>query len=216
MALWRKLDHLNIVKFLDCIETPTHIFVVCELCEEGCLNDYVINTPDGLLSEAEARPFFVQIVNGLRYLHSRGIYHGDVKLDNILLNRRGEIKLCDFGFSESVAEVSVHEERTYGGTLLYCAPEVLRGGADVGLLADVWSAGVTLYALVTGELPFDDDYEPRLKHKILSGKFAFPTNLALSAEVKDLITSMLKTSVSERLSIEKVYAHPWFKTSAAL
>jgi len=211
ISIWRTLDHPNIVKFIDFIDTPNYIYVVCELCEEGCLYDHVINTREGYLSEDEAKPVFVQVMQALNYLHSRGIYHGDIKLDNILLTKSGDVKLCDFGFCERVSDRGAlsPEQRSCGGTLLYCAPEVLRGTVEVGCLSDVWSAGVTLFALVTGELPFDDDYEPRLKHQILAGKFSFSPEVSVTPELKSLVSSMLKTNVSERPNIPAILQHKW-------
>lgn len=211
ISLWKTLDHPNIVKFIDFVDTPTYIYVVCELCEEGCLYDYVINSPEGYLSEDEAKPVFVQLVQALSYLHSRGIYHGDIKLDNILLTKSGDIKICDFGFCQYVAERGTlpPEQRNCGGTLLYCAPEVLRGTVEVGCTSDIWSAGVTLFALVTGELPFDDDYEPRLKHQILAGKYCFPTDVPLTPELKSLVSWMLKTKVTDRPCTSEILKHPW-------
>lgn len=212
LALWGGLEHPNLVKLIEQIESPTHTFTVCELCEEGSMYDLVINTPEGFLSEDEAKPYFAQIIQGLQYLHAHDVFHGDVKLDNVLVAKGGNVKLCDFGFSECVKDRGEHfEGRACGGTLLYCAPEILRGSADVGLASDIWSAGVTLFAMLTGELPFDDDYEPRLKHQILAGKFSFPAEVELSLEVQDLITSLLRTKTTERLTVHQILGHDWLR-----
>jgi len=267
VQIWKTLDHPNIVKFLDVIETNRHVFVISELCERGRLFDYVVDSELGRLEEPEARTIFKQICSAISYLHHLGITHGDVKLDNLLLTKDGVVKLCDFGFSSveerngrshsppggkpinknknnssasysttpssfSASAASVpsdsimarslstdsdregdslmdHLTNSCGGTLLYSAPEVIKGSCDIGRPSDVWSLGVTLFGVTMGELPFDDDYEPRLKKQILSGRFTFPDDVNFSNELKDLIEGMMTVSVDKRLTIDEVLAHPW-------
>jgi serine/threonine protein kinase len=178
--VWKELGHPNIVRFLDVVETNKYIFVVCDLCDGGRLYDYVVGSPEGYLPEEQARYIFRQVMEALCYLHGRSLMHGDIKLDNLLVGEKLNVKLCDFGFSDAL-DANLRRitpqgkgQAPCGGTLVYCAPEVLRGSEEIGAASDVWSAGVTLFAMAGGELPFDDDYEPRLKHLILSGRLSFP------------------------------------------
>jgi len=173
------------VDYIETIEINRYIFVFCELCANGKLFDYVVDQPDGCLQEKEARKYFIQLLSALEYLHGQNIVHRDIKLENLLLDDEFNLKVCDFGFSEQLDKNQDDlEERDCGGTLLYCPPEVIQPGFghngdskgkwSIGTEADIWSSGVSLFAMTTGELPFDDDYQPRLKQQILSGKFTFP------------------------------------------
>lgn len=125
----------------------------------------------GHYSENEARIIFRQIVAGVGYLHSKGIAHRDLKLENLLMAKRGDImgvKIADFGLAKGQAATSLS---TICGTPQYVAPEVIAKGAKSGfhsykLSCDVWSCGVILFVLLGGYPPFYDESEPRLFDKI--------------------------------------------------
>ena len=114
--------------------------------------------------------------------------HRDLKLENILLDKNGNVKLCDFGFTRDY-EGKASYLQTFCGTVCYSAPEMLKGEKYAGEKVDVWSLGIILYALLTGELPFDEDDELATKHKILGSEPAYPAGLPVDA--KALIVQML-------------------------
>ncbi|KAF9577051.1 hypothetical protein BGW38_007992, partial [Lunasporangiospora selenospora] len=142
------------------------------------------------LSEDQARVIFNQVADALRYLHEeKRIVHRDIKLENILLHQNGRWKLCDFGLAEyqegadreacqgkEDSSGEGEDEDMVGGSLAYCSPEQLRSCHKALRFpsTDVWSLGIVLYALLTGRLPFQDVYEPRMQYKILNGQYEDP------------------------------------------
>eukprot|EP01098_Paradermamoeba_levis_P009835 TRINITY_DN4119_c0_g1_i1.p1 TRINITY_DN4119_c0_g1~~TRINITY_DN4119_c0_g1_i1.p1 ORF type:complete len:266 (-),score=51.39 TRINITY_DN4119_c0_g1_i1:201-998(-) len=210
------LQHPNIIRPLELHEDEQQIYMVMELIEGGDLMKLL--EKKRRLSEREAFIIFHQIAEAVDYCHRHGVVHRDLKLENILLTSRGEPKLIDFGVSMSSSRKSSHSASSISSycSLPYASPEVLRGYEEtIGAKSDVWSLGVILFCLLTGRFPFSG---PNVYDKILSGSFAFPSShaLALSLEVKDLISKMLLPEASERASIQEVLKHPWMQMAAVM
>ena len=147
------LNHPNIVKLLEVIDTPRHIYLVTDFVDNGELFSYIVAKQR--LPEAEACRFFRQIVHAVQYCHSRKICHRDLKLENILLTKSLDIKIIDFGLSNVLSKD--YKLKTACGSPSYASPEMLSQKKDDGPMVDVWSVGVILYAMLCGYLPFDDD-----------------------------------------------------------
>jgi BR serine/threonine kinase len=143
IALMQLLDHPHILKLVDILESPRHLYIVLEYASEGELFSFLVTRRT--LSEDVAMRFFRQIIYGLEYLHMMGICHRDLKPENILLDQNLSLKIADFGFARflrtNIAETSC-------GSPHYAAPEVIRGQPYDGRCADVWSCGVILFALL--------------------------------------------------------------------
>jgi BR serine/threonine kinase len=143
IALMRLLDHPQILKLVDVLDSPRHLHMILEYAENGELSEYLVRAQT--LREDTALDIFRQLIFGLEYLHSRSICHHDLKLENILLDSNGRIRIADFGFPlwmrSKIAEASCRLPH-------YAAPEVIRGQPYDGCAANVWSAGVILYALL--------------------------------------------------------------------
>ena len=160
-----------------------------------------------------AQFIFRQVVDGLAYCHSKGIVHRDMKLDNILLDEQGNVKICDFGVSKLLA--STHEVMTEQcGTPAYIAPEILKDKGYRGFGVDVWSLGVCLYAMLCGTVPFKANNMSELHKLIMKAKFAFkdeqkPGEAPLSDEVKGLIRLLLEPNPDKRMDIKSLQKHPW-------
>ena len=137
--------------------------------------------------------------------------HRDLKLENILLDKHENVKLCDFGFTREY-EGNLSYLQTFCGTVCYSAPEMLKGEKYAGEKVDVWSLGIILYALLTGELPFDDDDDMITKHKILSSEPTYPDSIP--AEANMLITQMLSKRPLLRPTISDILTNPFLAENA--
>jgi len=137
--------------------------------------------------------------------------HRDLKLENILLDKNENVKLCDFGFTREYEGKKAHLQ-TFCGTICYSAPEMLRAEKYAGEKVDVWSLGIILYALLTGELPFDDDDELVTKHKILSAEPKYPDTLP--PDGKALIAQLLSKRPLHRPTLADILTNPFLANHA--
>jgi hypothetical protein len=140
------------------------------------------------------------------YCHLNSIVHRDLKIENVLIEKTGQIRLIDFGLANLYSCYS--QLNTFCGSLYFAAPELLSAKKYIGPEVDVWSLGVILFVLVCGKVPFDDANLATLHSKIKSGHVEYPA--FLSAEVRDLIGKMLTVDPSTRIKIAEIEAHPWF------
>lgn len=199
--------HPNIIKLIDVIETSDSIYTVMEYCAGGELFDLV--SSHGRLPEAEAKYFFRQIISAVRHLHSVGLAHRDLKLENILIDSKKVVKLADFGLSTSLMDGMILS--TSCGSPHYAAPELLtKEELYDGKAVDMWSCGVVLYATLIGAMPFDSNSTATLFKLIRKGKYILPKNVnALSIHAVDLIVRLLQVNPVKRLTITEAEAHPW-------
>ncbi|XP_039797319.1 CBL-interacting protein kinase 3-like isoform X1 [Panicum virgatum] len=202
------IQHPNVVRLYEVMGSKTRIYIVLEFVMGGELHDIVATS--GRLKEDEARRYFQQLINAVDYCHSRGVYHRDLKLENLLLDIAGNIKISDFGLSAISDQVKndglLH---TTCGTPNYVAPEVIDDKGYDGALADLWSCGVTLFVLLAGHLPFEDDNIASLYKKISGAQFTCPS--WFSAGAKRLVTRILDPNPSTRITVPQVQKDPWFK-----
>ena len=137
--------------------------------------------------------------------------HRDLKLENILLDKNENVKLCDFGFTRGYEGKTSHLQ-TFCGTVCYSAPEMLKGEKYAGEKVDVWSLGIILYALLTGELPFDDDDDLVTKHKILTTEPSYPE--IIPPEAKALLVKLLSKRPLIRPSLADILMDPFLAAHA--
>jgi len=206
MKILRLFFHPHVIRLYEVIDSPTHVFVVMEYCKYGELFDYIVEK--GRLQEDEARRIFQQIISGVEYCHRNMVVHRDLKPENLLLDSKYNVKLADFGLSNVMRDG--HFLKTSCGSPNYAAPEVISGKLYAGPEVDVWSCGVTLYALLCGTLPFDDENIPNLFKKIKSGIYTLPSHL--SALARDLIPRMLVVDPMKRIKINEIREHAWVRT----
>ncbi|KAH9275595.1 hypothetical protein BASA83_001881 [Batrachochytrium salamandrivorans] len=204
ILLLASLNHPNINRLLQIIDSPTHIYVVLEYESGGELFDVLLLRKK--MPENEARGYMRQIVCGLQYCHLQGIIHRDLKLENILINKHGVVKICDFGFSNLLREGAQTFE-TFCGSPPYAAPEMVSRKKYQGPEVDVWSLGVILYTMVTGVMPFGQKSLPKLFVSIMSGKYETPAKA--SQELQSLIASILTVKPADRATLDQIRAHPW-------
>ncbi|RLN68590.1 hypothetical protein BBJ29_001505 [Phytophthora kernoviae] len=189
--------------------TGDSVFVAMEFCAGGDLYDYVTVKPNRRLPEMEALTLFAQIAKGLSFLHTHGVAHRDLSLENVLL-KDGKVKICDFGLSADANKLSTDVV----GKFYYMAPEVTQGALYDPKKADVWSLGVLLFILLTGSPLFADD-GPRAPTLRVLNKYGVGKILELwglksqfSRSTINLLACMLQVQPTHRLSIEQVVNDP--------
>ena len=146
------MRHPNIIQLFEIIETPKQLFLIMEYVSGGELFDYIVKKQK--LKEEEACKFFQQILSSIEYLHELGIVHRDLKPENLLLDYQNNLKLVDFGLSNTYEQGQTL--KTACGSPCYAAPEMIEGKLYYGSRVDIWSSGVILFAMVAGYLPFED------------------------------------------------------------
>ena len=199
-----KLKHNFINKILDTFETDEYIFIFMEyIC--GDLLTFIRKR--NKLPEKICKMLFKQIIIALKYIHKKNIVHRDIKLDNILIDLNNTIKICDFGVSKKVTKGILMYERC--GTPAYIAPEIFIKNGYEGFECDIWSAGVTLYYMLSGTQPFKGKNIHELEKNILTGEFEKIEDV--SDEVNDLILGMLQVDPNNRLNCDEILKHPWLK-----
>ncbi|KAL0231303.1 hypothetical protein GEMRC1_010707 [Eukaryota sp. GEM-RC1] len=206
----KNLSHPNIVKLIDHFDDARtkKRYLVLEYVENGPLaSDSVTSMKP--LDATTAWSYFVDLVSALNYLHQNNIVHRDVKPSNLLITSNNSLKLSDFGVSKDV-ESGRQSTAALTGSSAFLSPEVISGYvARSSSAADVWAAGVTLYFMLFGVLPFYDDQVYRLYGKICRSEPKFP--YFLDPLIKDLLCTMLDKSPKNRISAQQLQLHPWVK-----
>lgn len=202
-ALGRLLFHPYICRLYEMVPMTSHYYMLFEHVEGSQMLDYIVS--HGLLKERAARKFARGICSALEYCHRNNVVHRDLKIENIMINQKGDVKLIDFGLSNLYAPRKLLD--TYCGSLYFAAPELLCATPYVGPEVDVWSFGVVLYVLVCGKVPFDDALIKNLHEKIKQGVVEYPA--FLSKECVSLLLRMLVVSPRDRATLFEVSNHPW-------
>jgi calcium-dependent protein kinase len=207
-----KTDHPNIIKLYEVFEDSRFLFLVMEECNGGELFEKIMKHIETkkMYSEKEAAKIFKQMMSAIAYCHSNKICHRDLKPENILYSSEDEnslIKVIDFGLSRIWKGKNM---TTKVGTAYYVSPEVLAGKYDER--CDIWSAGVILYILLSGEPPFNGHNDNEIYRRICKMTFTFPENKwrKISKEAKELIKMMLSPE-DKRPTATQVLEHEWFK-----
>jgi polo-like kinase 1 len=206
IRIHRSLSHKNIAKFLKYFEDDQNLYILLELCPNESLS--VLLRRRKRLVELEVQCYLVQVLLALKYLKNSRVIHRDIKLGNVLLGSKMEVKLADFGLAAKV-EYDGERKRTICGTPNYIAPEILNSGNGHSYEVDVWSFGILMYTMLVGKTPFASDDLKVTYSKIKSGFFNFPDSVPLSTEAKDLISKILVLNPDHRPSIDTILDHPF-------
>lgn len=206
IVIMKLIDHPNIMHLYDVWETSTDLYLILEYVEGGELFEFLER--NGRLSTTDALNYFQQIIAAIEYCHKFNIAHRDLKPENLLLDKDGNIKVADFGMATWQKTNANGLLQTACGSPHYAAPEVIRGEGYDGSIADIWSCGVILFALLAARLPFDDEDVPTLLEKVSSGKFTFPASM--DARAKDLITRMLERNPMRRITVPEIMKHSFY------
>ena len=200
-----KFNHINVIFVFEIIEDPENYYIIMEYCKRGELFDYIVDHER--LTEDEAAIFFYQLINGVEYIHSKGIAHRDLKPENLLLTKDKTLKIIDFGLSH---EFTGNNDllKTKCGSPSYASPEILRGDKYDGFKSDIWSCGIILYAMVCGYLPFDGETNKILFKNIMKCQPEIPD--FLNDITQDLIIRILTSKPEERITINEIKKHRFY------
>ncbi|WWD06083.1 hypothetical protein V865_004168 [Kwoniella europaea PYCC6329] len=208
IKLHQILVHPHIVRFEDCFEDSSNVYMVLELCENGSMMDLLRRRKR--YTEPEARYYLVQLIAACQYMHQMNVIHRDLKLGNLFLDADMNVKVGDFGLA-ALIENPGDRKKTICGTPNYIAPEVLFD-QDNGhsFEVDVWSIGVIMYTLLIGKPPFQTKDVKTIYKRIRENRYEFPADKEISHSAQDLISSILNPKPDERPPLDKILSHQWF------
>ena len=190
------LNHPNIATIYAIEETSDHLFIVMEYIDGSELREIVDANP---LSIDRALNYALLIAKGLQAAHEKGVTHRDIKPANIMITQKGQVKIMDFGLAKVLGGAQITKEGTTVGTAAYMSPEQARG-ATTDRRSDIWSYGVVLYEMLTGQLPFEGEYEQAVIYSILNEEPELITevNKDLPASLQAIIKKTLTKNPEER------------------
>uniref|UniRef100_A0A0N4U1M8 calcium/calmodulin-dependent protein kinase n=1 Tax=Dracunculus medinensis TaxID=318479 RepID=A0A0N4U1M8_DRAME len=217
IAILKKLNHPNVVKLVEVLDDPSDkfIYMVFEYVERGSVLEIPTDKP---LREDITWRYFRDTLQGLEYLHFQKIVHRDLKPSNLLLSEIGHVKIADFGVSCEFEGIDAFLTGT-AGTPAFMAPEALVEDSSLfysGRAQDIWSLGITLYALLIGHVPFTDNYIIALHKKIKNDPVIFPENIFISDDCKSLILNMLIKDPGLRFMLHEIKEHKWVSMNGKL
>ncbi|UMM12052.1 hypothetical protein L5515_001025 [Caenorhabditis briggsae] len=218
--------HPNIVQLHDVHSDPLHFYLIMELLTGNELLERIRKLER--FTECEAADIMRQLVSSVKYLHDKRIVHRDLKPENILFestDSNARLRLVDFGFARLLPNPMEQQLKTPCFTLQYAAPEVLDVGdsqPEYNEQCDLWSLGVVLFTMLSGQVPFHarsrQESATEIMQRICRAEFSFEgdawTNV--SSDAKNLITGLLTVDPKKRLSMQELTAHMWLKSSAAM
>ncbi|CDW91349.1 protein kinase domain containing protein [Stylonychia lemnae] len=194
-----RLNHPNIMKLFESIDTLSHVYLINEYAKGLPLNDYVKSLDPQKLEEVDAQNILRQIFDALAYLHSKNMCHRDIKLENIIIDPETKIiKIIDFGF----AVYSTKTLKLYCGTPTYMAPEIIAKKEYKGPPIDIWTSGIAFYIMLCGFFPFYAHTDRELGRKISQGIFHIPKEL--SEQSVKVLQKMLVVDPNQRASAAQI------------
>ena len=222
VEIFNKLRHPGICRLCTMVADTRFFLLVIELCEAGDLFGVVVKSQTGL-AEEDARSYFVQIISAVDYCHSHGVYHRDMKLENVLITEGGRTtKITDFGFAKDTGLHSMPKTRDIG-TRAYMPPEMLDTQADGtsydGAAVDIWSLGVMLYVMVAVRYPFGDNKSRELIENIRNVRYSFPERsegAICNRHLRELLAAMLVADPRDRITIADIRRMQWLAEGGGL
>jgi polo-like kinase 1 len=209
IKIHRSLHHSGVVGFEHFFEDNDNVYILLELCGNQTLNELLRRRKR--LTELEVLCYMNQLIDGLKYLHSHRVIHRDLKLGNLFLNDKMELKIGDFGLATKL-EFDGDRKRTVCGTPNYIAPEILEGKQGHSYEVDIWSLGVIIYTLLIGKPPYETTDVKATYKRIKMNQYNFPESALVSENAKNLIAKILILDPTKRIKLDEILAHPFFTT----
>jgi 5'-AMP-activated protein kinase catalytic alpha subunit len=211
------VNHPNIVQIKEVMEDDQNIYLSVEHALRGDMFDVLYSGKD--LHKDEVRKIFHQLMLAVEYTHNKGIIHRDIKLENVLMNEFGDIKLTDFGSAVDIHKCDPDELEVVCGTPEYIAPEILAlmdnsiKPDPYNEKIDIWACGIVLYELLCKKHPFPDRYFKRkkknIRKKLLKHKLTFPKDADIDETEKEFIRQCLSLNPEQRPSASEILKLPW-------
>eukprot|EP00033_Pygsuia_biforma_P003431 GCRY01003760.1.p1 GENE.GCRY01003760.1~~GCRY01003760.1.p1 ORF type:complete len:511 (-),score=86.69 GCRY01003760.1:69-1601(-) len=206
VAIMKCLEHPNIVKLHEVIESEKKVYLVMEYVEGGPL----LPTSECCdpFSEEDSRHFFRDIVEGLEYLHEHHVIHRDIKPENLLVAKDGTVKISDFGVSQFFEDGDDSTTSCLGSPAFH-SPELCEGGLFHCRGSDVWALGVTLFIMSFGKMPFVGENVLQLYDSIIMDHPNWPLAPTVTPALQDLLTKLLEKDPNRRITLREIRTHPW-------
>ena len=204
--LMKLLNHKNILRLYEIIETKTHAFLIYEYFNGIKLSDYILKKKK--LSEEETLNIFKEILSALIYLHEMYLCDLNLSSNNIIIDTKNKIKICDFKYGHFYSAKDKSKPELLGEHAFLC-PELHSKKQYNPELADMWSLGVLLYQMITGNLPFKSKKDVDLIRSIIVGNYSLPNNI--NSNIKNIIKGLLDKNEDKRFKINDLFNQQYFK-----
>ena len=219
LRLHRRLKHKHVVELIEkfVVDEKQKVYVVLEYVPGGSLQDVLDAQQDKALPTGMARRFGRALFEGLDYVHAQGVVHRDIKPSNLLVTSDGVLKIADFGSAEELSQYEKSDQCSKSkGSPAFQPPEVAAGHTSFsGFKVDVWAAGVTVFLLASGSVPFSGSSLMHLFENIAKGEFDIPPRIEPDRELVALLTQLLVVDETARPTVKDALAHPWLSESHA-
>lgn len=212
ILIQKSLNHPNIVRSYYAFTDAFNYYIVLEYCPGKTVRDLLKNSENGYLSEPETRKILRDVIRGLVYLHDNHIIHRDLKLENYMIGSDGKVKIADFGLSVILKN---EDDKRYSicGTPNYLSPELLqRVNKGHSYEVDIWTIGVSAFAMLTGHPPFEGGRKKITYENIKNCDYHFPPSIPISPLAKDFIRTILKINPEKRPTAIDLANHPFLTT----
>ena len=212
IRIHKSCHHSHVVAFEHNFEDSENVYILLELCQNQTLNE--IHNRRKILTELEVQCYIIQLIKALKYLHSHRIIHRDLKLGNLFLNDKMELKVGDFGLATKL-DYDGERKKTICGTPNYIAPEVILSSGH-SYEVDIWAIGIIIYTLLIGKPPFETRDVKTTYGKIKNADFIFPENSKISQAAKNLIRKILVVEPKKRPSLNEILLDDFFNQGISI
>jgi polo-like kinase 1 len=213
IKIHKSLHHPQIVAFEHYFEDTENVYILLEMCHNQTLNELLKRRKR--LTEIEVQCYIVQLIKALKYLHNHRVIHRDLKLGNLFLTDKMELKVGDFGLATKL-DFEGERKRTVCGTPNYIAPEILDGKTGHSYEVDIWSLGVIIYTLIIGKPPFETRDVKTTYKRIKMNAYSFPETAIISEAAKNLISQILVTDPAKRPTLDQILTHDFFNQGTSI